>query len=225
MKSIQGRARLATIMLGLVAIVSAAAAWTDVEMVVFLGDILQEKDVDIEAAENLDTWVLRVVIAQVTLAVLGLASFIAWFYAAHKNLERAGMEDLDHTSKWAVWGFFVPILNLIRPYKVMKEVWRGSLFLTGEAEEEDWKEIKEGGIVEGWWTMFVLSVIAGRISARMTSDSIDAARLTLESMVSFVANFLDIPVAILGIILIRSVTRLQERALEHQRATNWRSST
>lgn len=48
--------------------------------------------------------------------------FLMWFYRVHKNLAALGYR-AEVTPRWAVGSFFVPILNLVEPYKAMKEAW------------------------------------------------------------------------------------------------------
>ena len=77
--------------------------------------------------------------------VSGIA-FLAWFYAAHKNLSLAGLQP-SYASGWTIGGFFVPFLNLVRPYQLMKELWRGSEYLVDATDEGDWQEREADSIV------------------------------------------------------------------------------
>lgn len=54
--------------------------------------------------------------------VLTSVLFLSWFFRVHKNLAALGYR-AEVTPRWAVGCFFVPILNLIEPYKAMKEAW------------------------------------------------------------------------------------------------------
>lgn len=50
------------------------------------------------------------------LLALGTAvAFLMWFHRTHKNLPGLGGRELKYTPGWAVGGFFVPFLNLVRP--------------------------------------------------------------------------------------------------------------
>ena len=53
-------------------------------------------------------------------------AFLFWFHRVQKNLPALGGRELKYTPGWAVGGFFVPFLNLVRPIQVMREVWHGS---------------------------------------------------------------------------------------------------
>jgi hypothetical protein len=64
-------------------------------------------------------------IAIVVTAATGLA-FPMWLYRANQNLRAFRAEALDFTPGQAVGSFFIPLINFVRPYAVLSEVWRAS---------------------------------------------------------------------------------------------------
>ncbi|QYO65100.1 DUF4328 domain-containing protein [Leptolyngbya sp. 7M] len=42
--------------------------------------------------------------------------FLVWLYRAHKNLFSLKPTHLDFSPGWAVGWWFIPFLNLVRPY-------------------------------------------------------------------------------------------------------------
>jgi hypothetical protein len=110
-----------------------------------------------------------------TLAVWGLAYTAAiiativvvcmWMYRAHANLRALGVRDLDYTSGWAAGAWFVPFLNLVRPFRIMKEIWKGS-----EGTYEDparWKLAPVPSFIGWWWATWLISNFASNMSFRM----------------------------------------------------------
>ncbi len=65
-------------------------------------------------------------ILQTIIFLSTLISFLVWFYTVHKNLSSLHYVNQKYKSGWAIGGFFVPFLNLVRPIQVMREVWYGS---------------------------------------------------------------------------------------------------
>jgi hypothetical protein len=51
--------------------------------------------------------------------------FYLWVYYANKN-SRGFSNNILFTSAWAVAYFFIPFVNLFRPYQVMQEIWKVS---------------------------------------------------------------------------------------------------
>jgi len=57
-------------------------------------------------------------VAYITSAVM----FIRWFRRAYFNLHQVARV-LTHSEGWAAGAWFVPIVNLFRPYQIMKELY------------------------------------------------------------------------------------------------------
>jgi hypothetical protein len=55
---------------------------------------------------------------------------------------------LKYSPGWAVGSFFVPILNIFRPYQIAQEIWKAS---DPEASTVSWKQSKPGIVVILWW--------------------------------------------------------------------------
>jgi len=103
--------------------------------------------------------------------------------------------------------FFVPLMNLFKPYQVVKEIWRGS----------DPGELA-GGIPSGtaligwWWGLRILSGVMGRLSTTFAKngDTLDELiGVTWLAIVLIVA--IDMPLLILQILLILKTQSFQEQ--------------
>jgi hypothetical protein len=69
------------------------------------------------------------VLSSVTVITFGLAAlvWIAWLHGMHGNLRAFPALGLPrHAQGWAIGGWFVPLLNLVRPKQMMDDAWRGS---------------------------------------------------------------------------------------------------
>ena len=63
-----------------------------------------------------------------------------------------------HKSHWAITGWFVPLLSLVRPYSVVKQIWN-----TGQlADAGSERELPESA--KWWWGLFVTSLFIDRLS-------------------------------------------------------------
>ena len=61
-------------------------------------------------------------------AVYGVAAvyWCMWVHRTYRNLSALGAAGLRRTPGWAVAYYFIPVLNLFRPFEVMRETWRAS---------------------------------------------------------------------------------------------------
>ncbi len=52
-----------------------------------------------------------------------VCSFLIWFHRAYRRLEVLEVGNRRYSATWAVLGWFIPFLNLVRPYRVAIEIW------------------------------------------------------------------------------------------------------
>lgn len=90
------------------------------------------------------------------LGVIGLALFVVagvlvmiWIYRAHDNLARFGLQGLKYSPGWAAGSFLVPFVNLVVPFRAMRELWNRS------HGEDEWQA--EAGVsdVSSWWACLI----------------------------------------------------------------------
>ena len=70
-------------------------------------------------AMEIDAQTVLIRLALFIVVLLTAVSFLAWIYRAHKNLRALGATDLKYSPGWAIGGFFIPFLNIVRPYQVV----------------------------------------------------------------------------------------------------------
>ena len=142
-------------------------------------------------------------------------AFLIWFHRVHKNLPALGGRELKYTPGWAVGGFFVPFLNLVRPLQVMREVWHGS---DPSGLERD---VASGGpsirnrlgtpsLVGWWWALFLVSAFLGNIMMRMAFPQ----NQTLEQLQALSAllvfcDVLNVPAVLVTVRLVGRITGWQ----------------
>ena len=90
--------------------------------------------------------------ASIAFAALGLyivtaITFGIWIVRAHKNLRAFGITDTTYTPGWALGWFFVPFLNLVRPFQAMKELWQAS------HAGAEWSKSSSTKLVNSWWCL------------------------------------------------------------------------
>jgi hypothetical protein len=100
--------------------------------------------------------------------VMLIASYvylIMWLRRAYYNLHQVPGIHPEYSDGWAAGAWFVPFLNFVRPYTIMREVWR-------DTQRAAWGRIVEPGTVLGWWwAAFIIKLILGRITSKMGSNS------------------------------------------------------
>jgi hypothetical protein len=123
--------------------------------------------VDFEDAQRNDNR-QRALAGASTLAFV--ATGIVWLvfvHRAHTNLDALGVRELRFTHGWAVGGFIVPILNLVRAPQIMSELLRASDRSGGTTE---WKARPTPGIVPAWWATYIVGFVVRQVSASALRD-------------------------------------------------------
>ena len=128
-------------------------------------------------AYDTGTAVAALVLTVVHLAVLVL--MITWLYQAHRS-DRMDPSRLEHKSGWAIGGWFVPFLNLVRPYQVVEDVRVASQSTFG----------RQSDVVLAWWLTVVGASIAGRVTAALISGAGASDSETISAIAS--ANLSDV---------------------------------
>ena len=77
-----------------------------------------------------------------------------WLRRAHENLRALGVGWLEYTP-WEAFYFTVPVLNLIRPFQVVREVWKTSG--PDLQDEHSWQSTPTPPLIWLWWTLFLIS--------------------------------------------------------------------
>src|ERR1044072_835531 len=58
--------------------------------------------------------------------ILTVIFFLIWLNRSYKNLTPLGAQHLEFSSGWAVGYWFIPFVNLLKPFQVVREVWNQS---------------------------------------------------------------------------------------------------
>ena len=105
---------------------------------------------------------------------------------------------------WAIGAWFTPVVNLWFPRRIAGDIWDASTA---------WGERRSHGLVNAWWALWLLSLLAGRAAftsyrrAETAPELHDAARTML------IADVADSVAAVLAIAVVLQLTRMQ-----HQKA-------
>jgi hypothetical protein len=93
------------------------------------------------------------------IAIAQNLTFMQWFRRAYYNLHQK-VNSLAYTDRWAVAGWFVPVINLYRPFVIMKE-----LYVETERilEQEYFIKFKRFNIrvLFLWWIVYSICTLIG----------------------------------------------------------------
>ena len=99
--------------------------------------------------------------------VLFLITAIAhciWTNRSASNTIALGATGQTYTPNWSVGWFFIPLANIIMPYRVATEIVAAS---TPGYEGTAWKSLTAPGFLGWWWGCYILSGMISNASTRM----------------------------------------------------------
>lgn len=152
-------------------------------------------------------------LAQTLALVTSAVCFILWFRRAYLNVEVFTKRATDHDAHWTIWGFFVPILNLIRPRQIMRETWDKTFSLWIERRPEPSAAPMRVDRVNLWWGLFLTAWISGNIASRVAWNAVTAQETLAATAILIAVNVADIAAAVVAIQVVRDVTGLQRSLL------------
>src|SRR5690606_11491794 len=100
--------------------------------------------------------------------VLTAIAFLRWVHVANKSLRHLG-EYLEYTRAQTVRSFFIPILNLFRPYTAVANLWR----MSGPGEGAARAVAPLPLFFKAWWLTWIGSGIVTRIASRLYTRAED----------------------------------------------------
>jgi hypothetical protein len=104
--------------------------------------------------------------------LVGLGLLSLWTRRLYGNLRALGAQDLRFGEGWALGGWFVPFLNLVRPKQIVDDVWRASDPM--RRPEEAWDQRPLSNLLHWWWFIWVvlcLPTLFLGVSARGAEDA------------------------------------------------------
>lgn len=140
--------------------------------------------------------------------MLGLVSLVVflgsaivvgrWIYRASANAHALSNE-MTVSPGWAVGSYFIPILNLFKPFQGMKEAWLAS------HHRSNWHGEPTPGLLIVWWTLWLVTNILGNISLRMSMENEDGSLTGAVATIELLTSILNVP---LCLVLIAMMNRL-----------------
>jgi hypothetical protein len=200
--------------LGLNAVASLASlvvlGWQDA----ILGEAIGADTIDASVAEASDT---RVAAVSSVEWLSYLACIVLWglwvVRAAHNARALDPSTPRRYTPGWAFGWYFVPFLNLVRPFQAMREIWAAS----GPSGD---------GLLSAWWAMWILSNLAGNVASRLeVSASPTFSELRSYGYISMVASLLGLFAAVVAFAVVRQMNAHQRGRHEQLTATTRRVQT
>jgi Domain of unknown function (DUF4328) len=154
-------------------------------------------------------------LVQLALILVTAVTFMMWVYRAYSNLPALGATGLKTTPGMAVGVFFIPILNLFRPYQAVSEIYKASDPSIGRNGADTRQHLPGWSVMGWWWTFWIISNLLGQLAFRMALSA-DSYETTLNAnWLAITEGAVSIPLTFLALAVVRRINARQEQKHHH----------
>ncbi|MFP2932395.1 DUF4328 domain-containing protein [Pyxidicoccus sp. 3LG] len=127
--------------------------------------------------------------------------FLRWLHLAVRTANALGAS--QEKPGWAVFSWFIPLFNLVKPYRVMKELWVG----LGAAQGSS--------LLASWWAAWILGGFMSRVDQGLSRQLETTPKMISSSLL---ASVLSEALALVAAVLCIQVIRALQARLDAHRA-------
>lgn len=178
-----------------------------------IGLVQAGQPLDQERAKIIDAVFMVLAVLPLLVRIACAVPFCIWFVRVYKNLLALGIYSLTFPAGWAAGGWFVPFLNLVRPYQIAKEIWLGSLPSTAIVDDVVRKGM-DARLISLWWALWLLGLISGTIGSKMMPEGGDLGMLQASYVVMALSDLLLAGAAYAAVKLVRGIETRQADAYQ-----------
>jgi hypothetical protein len=136
--------------------------------------------------------------------IVCIVLFIMWFRRAYFNLHQTNKVSTEFTEGWAAGAWFVPFLNLVRPYYIMKEIWNKTQYATNNLLTH-----KPSTIIGWWWALWLIFNLGNNILSKIFKGS-NLQDLMNDTLSTIFMGVVEMAALILLIIIIKQVSVFEQ---------------
>lgn len=179
------------------ALFSIWATWAEIDVI---QRIQRGEPVSAQDAQISDDRVAAAGMLYLGALAFAVVTFCIWTFRAYSNLMSFGGAPPRFSPGWAVGWWFVPFMNLFRPYQVRADI----------AERSDPSGRGSSAVRRWWWGLWIIGgIVAGGV-ARLFEGETTLEELVFSDWRDIVAGLMLIVTAILAVVLVRSIVNWQD---------------
>jgi hypothetical protein len=145
------------------------------------------------------------VVYSITYLISGIV-FIQWFRRAYFNLHLRSSH-LLYTDGWAAGSWFVPFLNLFRPFQIMKELYVETARIFSKKGLSE--EVSSTKFLGWWWALWLINNTVAQYEFRTSLKAEIAAELSNVTIAGMIGNLISIPLAIITVKVVKDYAKME----------------
>lgn len=189
-----------TVLLIAHAVICLAALPSHAEVIELMQEAAERRANAEPGGSWVDAYIVPSGFAQALTKLALVVLFCIWIPRANRNARALGATGLRFTPAWSVGWFFVPVMNLYKPYEAMREIWLASL-------PDDAR--KRAPLLGWWWALCLVSGAASLLAFELMMAGPD--QWLLAARAHLYSDAVDIPLAIVAMLVVWRIHGMQER--------------
>lgn len=158
------------------------------------------------SAVDVRSAVLAIIAAVAQLATVVLFCF--FIPRANRNARSFVGGPFEFTPRWAAGIFFVPFVNLYKPYRAVKEIWQASA--TPPDPRIPWQFAPVPSLLPWWWGLYLFSSFVSQLTTRLTGNIESPDELISASWGQIVSGAATLAAAAAAAKMVLTLARHQE---------------
>jgi hypothetical protein len=211
------RAKLATTFIWIVMGFQIISAISTFFQYLLLKSVAEGYSITTEAANSNDFRQSIIAILFAILYLFSMVFFIQWFRRAYFNQE-IKFKSMASSNGWASGAWFVPIMNLFKPFQLMQEIYENAESYLLDKKLIDEKKSRKS-IIGWWWGLWIGTGVLSRISSSFLGSADDLGELIASTLFSIFMVVIFIPLSILTVMTIQNYNEMElllEKEIDNQ---------
>ncbi|MBE0642522.1 MAG: DUF4328 domain-containing protein [Bacteroidetes bacterium] len=100
---------------------------------------------------RLDRWLRFADAADLLFFIYTAVVFIVFMHNAYRNIMQPVIANRRFSPGWTIGAFLIPVVNIVLPYSVMREIWQCSRALIRSHVDGHWREEERPLVLRLWW--------------------------------------------------------------------------
>lgn len=144
-------------------------------------------------------------LASSLVSLLTALLILRWIYRSFLNAASLQVKAMRFSATSAVLWFFVPLVNLWKPFQAMKELWTLAKDCGGAASENG------SGYLPLWWALWILAGVLATWSMRLQFHSATLDDLQLAGVAGISSDVVSIPLSMVFMVVVRELDQMLAR--------------
>lgn len=136
--------------------------------------------------------------------------FLRWISRVYQNLPTLGARKLEFTSGWAIGSWFFPILNLWRPFQIVREIWWMSISPGATDATAPHSAPRTPALLTWWWITWLITAFLGQLILKLSLRGKSLSEFLWLTYITVAHDLIKILAAVLVIQIVRQISTAQD---------------